>query len=312
VAVGGPFDSIVAYMHIAIAVWVPLAWYLHITVAVGGHSESKVVAHYSRCWGPLWKRATYTLQLLLGPLWKHGILHYNCCWGPFWKQVLLRLNPLSQRKLPIVISLSRILCFGQVCASPCALNVSAALQGAYRTPFPTEVVRAIRAQREKANVSKIVCYLHIMASNPHPPPRRAPHLHHFYFTSPQPIKPKEASDSDFTIEDVMLWPGMHFSLRSQCKRCSAGRSHKVLTHYSCCWGPLWKQSACTLVSLRPLQWRLKAEYFHISVGVGGPFESRLPSNCRCRWGPLESKIPTHYTYCRGPFWKQSTYLWSAL
>jgi len=44
----------------------------------------------------------------------------------------------------------------------------------------------------------------------------------FYFTSPQPIEPKEASDSDFTIEDVMLWPGMRF-LRSQCKRCSAGR-----------------------------------------------------------------------------------------
>jgi len=33
----------------------------------------------------------------------------------------------------------------------------------------------------------------------------------------------EASDSDFTIEDVMLWPSMRFSLRSQCKRCSAGR-----------------------------------------------------------------------------------------
>ena len=45
--------------------------------------------------------------------------------------ILLRLNPLSQRKLPIVISLSRMLCFGRVCASPCALNVSAALQGAY-------------------------------------------------------------------------------------------------------------------------------------------------------------------------------------
>ena len=93
-----------------------------------------------------------------------------------------------------------------VCASPCALNVSAALQGAYITPFPTEVVRAIRAQRDEAYVSKIVSYLHVMASNPHPPPWRAPHLHHFYFTSPQPIKPKEASDSDFTIEDVMLWP----------------------------------------------------------------------------------------------------------
>jgi len=44
--------------------------------------------------------------------------------------ILLRLNPLGQRKLPMVISLSRMLCFGRVCAS-CALNVSAALQGAY-------------------------------------------------------------------------------------------------------------------------------------------------------------------------------------
>ena len=65
------------------------------------------------------------------------------------------------------------------------------------------------------------------ASNPHPPPSLAPHLHHFYFTSSQPIRPKEASDSDFTIEDVMLWPGMRFSLRSQCKRCSAGRLHQL-------------------------------------------------------------------------------------
>jgi len=45
--------------------------------------------------------------------------------------ILPRLNPLGQRKHPIVISLSRMLCFGRVCASPCALNVSAALQGAY-------------------------------------------------------------------------------------------------------------------------------------------------------------------------------------
>jgi len=58
----------------------------------------------------------------------------------------------------------------------------------------------------------------------------APHLHHFYFTSPQPIRPKEASYSDFTIEDVMLWPGMHFSLRSQCKRCSAGRLQHEARH----------------------------------------------------------------------------------
>ena len=142
--------------------------------------------------------------------------------------ILFRLSPLSERKLPIVISLSRMLCFGRVCVSPCALNLSAALQGAYISPFPTEVVRAIRAQRDEAYASKIVCYLHVMALNPYPPPWRAPHLHHFYFTSPQPIKPKEASDSDFTIEDVMLWPDMCFSLRSQCKRCSAGRLQNEL------------------------------------------------------------------------------------
>jgi len=57
-------------------------------------------------------------------------------------------------------------------------------------------------------------------------PHKASALGKFYFTSPQPIKPKEASDSDFTIEDVTLWPGMRFSLRSQCKRCFAGRLHK--------------------------------------------------------------------------------------
>ena len=108
------------------------------------------------------------------------------CWGLTF--ILLCLNPFAQSKLPIVMSLSMMLCFGRVCASPCALNVSAALQGAYITPFPTEVVRAIRAQRDEAYVSKIVCYLHVIASNPHP------------------------------IEDVMLWPGMRFSLRSQCKR----------------------------------------------------------------------------------------------
>jgi len=77
--------------------------------------------------------------------------------------------------------------------------------------------------RDEAYVSKIICYLHVIASNPHLPPWRGPHLHHFYFTSPQPIRPKEASDSDFTVEDVMLWPGMRFCLRSRCKHCSAGR-----------------------------------------------------------------------------------------
>ena len=56
--------------------------------------------------------------------------------------ILLRLNPLGQRKLPIVISLSRMLCFGRVYASPCTLNVSAALQGAYRQCVQAEHVKS--------------------------------------------------------------------------------------------------------------------------------------------------------------------------
>jgi len=47
------------YLHITIAVGGPVkARYLHITIAVGGLFESKVVTHYSCCWGPLWKQST--------------------------------------------------------------------------------------------------------------------------------------------------------------------------------------------------------------------------------------------------------------
>jgi len=47
---------------------------------------------------------------------------------------------------------------------------------------------------------------------------------------------------------------------------------KLLTHYSCCQGPLWKKSTYTLqFHLGALQWSLKAEYLHISVAFGGPF-----------------------------------------
>jgi len=42
---------------------------------------------------------------------------------------------------------------------------------------------------------------------------------------------------------------------------------RVLTHFSGCWEPLWKQT---------------------------------PSNCSCCWGPFESKVPADYSFWRGP------------
>jgi len=49
------------------------------------------------------------------------------------------------------------------------------------------------------------------------------------------------------------------------------------------------------------QWSLIAGYLHILGAVGGPFESRLPSNCSCCWGSFEIKVPAHYSFCREPF-----------
>ena len=85
--------------------------------------------HWNAVSGHIWPESLYLPTL--------GILHWIVLTLPTLHTrnsscfILLRLNPLSQRKLSIVISLSRMLCFGRVCASSCALNVSAALQGAY-------------------------------------------------------------------------------------------------------------------------------------------------------------------------------------
>ena len=76
---------------------------------------------------------------------------------------------------------------------------------------------------------------------------------------------------------------------------------KVLTCCSCRLRS-FESSAYTLQFLlgapsMKCKWR---KLTHLS-GCWGPFESSLPSNCRCRWGPFESKVHTQSTFRRGPF-----------
>jgi len=47
----------------------------------------------------------------------------------------------------------------------------------------------------------------------------------------------------------------------------------LLTHYSCCWWPLWKQGTYTIKLL--LGALLKARCLHITNAVGDPFESMV-------------------------------------
>jgi len=94
VPIGGPFDSIVAYLDITIAVCVTF--------------ESILPAHYSCCWRSPWKQGIYTFKLLLkaplkarhlhittaggDPFESEVVAHYSCCWGPFEIKVLKHCN----------------------------------------------------------------------------------------------------------------------------------------------------------------------------------------------------------------------------
>jgi len=112
---------------------------------------------------------------------------------------------------------------------------------------------------------------------------------------------------------VPLWKQSTVAVRGPFE--SRGR-----THYSCCWGLLQKQSIYALHWLLAGLWKqstnalqvllgalskprtytlqlllralLKKEYLHITMTVGGPFESR---------------VLTHYRDCWRALWKLSTY-----
>ena len=62
------------------------AEYLYTAVAAEGLFETRLLTHYSGCWGPLQKQSTYTLHLLLGSFESGVLANYSCCLEPLWKQ----------------------------------------------------------------------------------------------------------------------------------------------------------------------------------------------------------------------------------
>jgi len=87
----------------------------------------------------------------------------------------------------------------------------------------------------------------------------------FCFTSPQPVRPKEASDSVSTIRDVTRLTdelAVCFSLRTQCKRCSTGAYRSNAPRWLRAWVAGQKRLKSTGIGLISRVRRLKQHQSH--------------------------------------------------
>ena len=98
--------------------------------------------------------------------------------------------------------------------------------GTYITPFSTEVIRETKPAYRRSYAPARHGFEHL------PSTKACPTSPPFLFTSPQPVRPKEASYGVSTIRDVMSLPltvelAVRFSLRTQCSLSAARQALAV-------------------------------------------------------------------------------------